>query len=88
MKIFKSFNTLRKIIGIKSLLSFFGRASKKAIYLNQGRQGLDPSQIKAADILFKDIAIKYKDAPKSTEPINKTLFLFWWDGFDSAPEIV
>lgn len=62
--------------------------SKKAIYLNQGRQGLDPSQIKAADILFKDIAIKYKDAPKSTEPINKTLFLFWWDGFDSAPEIV
>lgn len=87
-KFLKSSNTLRKIVGIKSLLSFFGRASKKAIYLNQGRQGLDPSQIKAADILFKDIAIKYRDVPKSTEPINKTLFLFWWDGFDSAPEIV
>lgn len=48
MRILKSFNTLRKIVGIKSLLSFFGRASKKAIYLNQGRQGLDPSQIKSS----------------------------------------
>lgn len=48
MKYLKSFNTLRKIVGIKSLLSFFGRASKKAIYLNQGRQGLDPQSNKSS----------------------------------------
>lgn len=88
MNYFRGFKTLGKIAGLRSLCAYLLRATKKAIYLDQGRQGLDRNQIKAARVLFNDIADKYVDADPSTEPINKTIYMLWWDGFDNAPEIV
>lgn len=88
MNYFKGFHVLRTVVGYRKLFSYFLRASKKAIYLDQGRQGLDQVQIEAARKLFLDIAIKYRDVPQSKEPINKVIYMFWWTGFDSAPEIV
>lgn len=88
MKYLKGFHVLRTIVGYRKLFAFFLRATKKAIYLDQGRQGLDQVQIDAARKLFSDIADNYRTALQSQEPINKTLYMFWWTGFENAPEIV
>lgn len=36
---------------------------------------------------FEPIFVEMKNEKKTEQPLPKTIFFFWWDGFDSMPEI-